>query len=88
MARYVTLGNFSCNLCRNKIARQVAGKIIYLIRFKTQLFCSNDFTVGYSFYLLMHDTNSVLGNSMPYRQKKKNFVIGRANKPIQRILVT
>ena len=24
---YVTLGNFSCNLCRNKIARQEAGKI-------------------------------------------------------------
>lgn len=28
---YVTLGNFSCNLCRKKIARQVGGKIAYLI---------------------------------------------------------
>ena len=27
VAGYVTLGNFSCNFCRNKIARQLAGKI-------------------------------------------------------------
>ena len=26
---YVTLGNFSCNLCRNKIVRQVTGKIAF-----------------------------------------------------------
>ena len=26
-SRYVTLGNISCNLCRNKIARQVAREI-------------------------------------------------------------
>ena len=26
VAGYVTLGDFSCNLCRNKIARQVAQK--------------------------------------------------------------
>ena len=30
-AGYVTLGNFSCTLCRKKIAREVAGKIAYLI---------------------------------------------------------
>ena len=27
VAGYVTLGNISCNLCRNKIARQVAREI-------------------------------------------------------------
>ena len=27
VAGYVTVGNFSCNLCRDKIARQVAQKI-------------------------------------------------------------
>ena len=27
VAGYVTVGKFSCNLCRNKIARQVARKI-------------------------------------------------------------
>ena len=27
VAEYVTLGNISCNLCRNKIARQVAREI-------------------------------------------------------------
>ena len=27
MAGYVTIGNFSCNLFRSKIARQIAGKI-------------------------------------------------------------
>ena len=31
VAGYVTSGNFSCNLRRNKIARQVGGKIAYLI---------------------------------------------------------
>ena len=30
-AGYITLVNFSCNLCRSKIARQVVGKIAYLI---------------------------------------------------------
>ena len=30
VAGYVTLGNFSCNLWRNKIARKVAGKLAYL----------------------------------------------------------
>ena len=29
VAGYVTLGNLSCNLCRNKIARQVAREIAY-----------------------------------------------------------
>ena len=34
MARYVTLGNFSCNLCRNKISRRVARKIAWFNRLK------------------------------------------------------
>ena len=29
VAVYVTLGNISCNLCRNKIARQVAREIAW-----------------------------------------------------------
>ena len=57
--------------------------------FRTPLFCSYYFTVGYSFQLLLHDTNSVIGNSMPYRQKKnpQSFVTGRADKPMKQILV-
>ena len=71
VAGYITLSNFSCNLCRNKIARHVGGKIACLILVSEHHRSAPIiFTVGYSVHLLIHDTKSVLGNSAPYRQKK------------------